>query len=60
MSHDTYELAAEARERVGKGSARAIRRNGQVPAVIYGENRTRCRSSSATRKSTSASTRAAS
>src|SRR5690606_1873665 len=34
---NTYELAAETRERVGKGSARAIRRNGQIPAVIYGE-----------------------
>ncbi len=34
---ETYELKAEARERVGKGSARAVRRNGQVPAVIYGE-----------------------
>ena len=37
MSHDTYELKAEARERVGKGSARAVRRNGKVPAVIYGD-----------------------
>jgi large subunit ribosomal protein L25 len=37
MSHDTYELKAEAREKVGKGSAREIRRNGKVPAVIYGE-----------------------
>lgn len=37
MSRQTYELKAEARERVGKGSARAIRRNGKVPAVIYGE-----------------------
>lgn len=37
MSHDTYELKAEARERVGKGSAREIRRNGKVPAVIYGD-----------------------
>jgi len=36
MSQETYELKAEARDRVGKGSARAIRRNGQVPAVIYG------------------------
>jgi large subunit ribosomal protein L25 len=36
MSHDTYELKAEARERVGKGSAREIRRNGKIPAVIYG------------------------
>ena len=34
-----YVLAAEARERVGKGSARAIRRNGKVPAVIYGDNK---------------------
>ncbi len=34
---DTYELKAEARERVGKGSAREIRRNGKVPAVIYGD-----------------------
>ena len=37
MSHDTYELTAEAREQVGKGSARAVRRNGKVPAVIYGD-----------------------
>ena len=37
MSHDTYELKAEARERVGKGSARDVRRNGKVPAVIYGD-----------------------
>jgi large subunit ribosomal protein L25 len=37
MSHDTYELTAEAREKVGKGSAREIRRNGKVPAVIYGD-----------------------
>jgi large subunit ribosomal protein L25 len=37
MSHATYELKAEARERVGKGSAREVRRNGKVPAVIYGD-----------------------
>jgi len=37
MSQDTYELKAETREQVGKGSARAVRRNGQVPAVIYGD-----------------------
>lgn len=30
------ELVAEARENVGKGSARAARRNEQIPAVIYG------------------------
>ena len=30
-------LAAEPRERAGKGSARAARRQGRVPAVIYGE-----------------------
>ena len=34
---NTYELTAEAREQVGKGSARAVRRNGKVPAVIYGD-----------------------
>jgi len=38
MSHEAYELKAEARERVGKGSAREVRRNGKVPAVIYGDN----------------------
>jgi len=37
MSHEKYELKAEAREQVGKGSARAVRRNGKVPAVIYGD-----------------------
>jgi large subunit ribosomal protein L25 len=34
---ETYELKAEAREQVGKGSAREVRRNGKVPAVIYGD-----------------------
>ncbi|MDL2405100.1 50S ribosomal protein L25/general stress protein Ctc [Rhizobium calliandrae] len=37
MSHESYELKAEARERVGKGSARELRRNGFIPAVIYGD-----------------------
>ena len=32
----TYELAATLRDKVGKGAARAVRRSGQVPAVIYG------------------------
>ena len=36
---EAYVLTAEARERVGKGSARAIRRNGRIPAVIYGDNK---------------------
>lgn len=30
------ELKAVARERVGKGGARAVRRGGHVPAIIYG------------------------
>ena len=34
---NSYELKAEAREQVGKGSARAVRRDGKVPAVIYGD-----------------------
>ncbi len=37
MSQESYELKAEARERVGKGSARELRRNGLIPAVIYGD-----------------------
>lgn len=32
-------LAAELRARVGKGTARAARRDGMVPAVIYGDNK---------------------
>jgi large subunit ribosomal protein L25 len=33
------ELKAEARERVGKGAARAVRRQDKVPAVIYGDRK---------------------
>lgn len=36
----TYTLKAEARERVGKGSSRELRRNGLIPAVIYGDKQT--------------------
>lgn len=36
MAH-TYELQASKRDRVGKGSARALRREGKIPAVIYGD-----------------------
>jgi large subunit ribosomal protein L25 len=32
----TIRIEAEARERAGKGAARATRRDGRVPAVIYG------------------------
>ena len=35
---DTYVLKAEARDRVGKGSSRALRRQGLIPSVIYGDN----------------------
>jgi large subunit ribosomal protein L25 len=35
---ETLTLAAEARDRVGKGASRALRRDGRVPAVIYGNN----------------------
>ena len=34
---DVLTLSAEARERAGKGASRAHRREGRVPAVIYGE-----------------------
>ncbi|HST94051.1 MAG TPA: 50S ribosomal protein L25, partial [Microvirga sp.] len=30
------QIKAVARDRAGKGAARAVRRQGQVPAVIYG------------------------
>lgn len=39
MSRQSYELQASMRDRVGKGAARALRRNGQVPAVIYGDKK---------------------
>lgn len=32
-------LSAEARDRAGKGTARATRRSGRVPAVIYGDKK---------------------
>jgi large subunit ribosomal protein L25 len=35
---ETLTLSAEVRERAGKGASRAIRRQGRVPAVIYGNN----------------------
>lgn len=37
---DMLTLAAEPREKVGKGSARAARRAGRIPAVIYGAKKT--------------------
>jgi large subunit ribosomal protein L25 len=36
---DIFEIAAEKRERAGKGIARALRREGLVPAVIYGDKK---------------------
>jgi len=33
---DQLTLTAEARDRAGKGASRALRRDGRVPAVIYG------------------------
>ncbi|MGB3165604.1 MAG: 50S ribosomal protein L25/general stress protein Ctc, partial [Alteraurantiacibacter sp.] len=33
---DALNLSAELRERAGKGASRALRREGRVPAVIYG------------------------
>jgi large subunit ribosomal protein L25 len=33
---ETLTLSAEARDRAGKGASRALRREGRVPAVIYG------------------------
>ncbi len=36
---DQLTLSAEPRERAGKGASRALRRDGRVPAVIYGDNK---------------------
>ena len=36
---DQLTLAAETRDRIGKGASRDLRRNGRVPAVIYGQNK---------------------
>lgn len=36
---DINELSAVVRERVGKGASRAVRKQGLVPAVIYGDNK---------------------
>jgi large subunit ribosomal protein L25 len=33
---DTLTLSAQTRERAGKGASRALRREGRVPAVVYG------------------------
>ena len=35
----TAKLSAQARDRAGKGAARSLRRDGRVPAVIYGHAR---------------------
>ena len=32
-------LSAEPRESVGKGAARAVRRQGRVPAIVYGDSK---------------------
>lgn len=39
MSRQSYEIEATVRERVGKGAARALRRESCVPAVIYGDKK---------------------
>ncbi|MBB4301189.1 large subunit ribosomal protein L25 [Rhodobium orientis] len=36
---ESYEIAATVRERVGKGAARALRRENKIPAVIYGDKK---------------------
>jgi large subunit ribosomal protein L25 len=36
MSNDTYTVVAESRSDMGKGASRRLRREGKVPAVLYG------------------------
>jgi len=37
---ETVKLAAQPRDRAGKGAARSVRREGRVPAVVYGDKQT--------------------
>ena len=37
---ESVKLAAQPRDRAGKGAARAVRRAGRVPGVVYGEGQT--------------------
>ena len=39
MATKTYNLSATKRDRAGKGAARALRRENQTPAVIYGDKK---------------------
>ena len=39
MTTTAQEMKATARPQVGKGAARATRRTGQVPGVIYGDKK---------------------
>jgi large subunit ribosomal protein L25 len=39
MAQQVSEIKASARPRSGKGGARAVRREGRVPGVVYGDNR---------------------
>jgi large subunit ribosomal protein L25 len=36
---ENFQLTAVVRERAGKGNARATRKEGRIPAVIYGDNK---------------------
>jgi large subunit ribosomal protein L25 len=38
MAREIADLVVEKRTRTGKGAARAARRNGMVPGVVYGDN----------------------
>ncbi len=39
MAQERVSLSATVRERVGKGAARYVRREGKIPAVIYGDKK---------------------
>ncbi len=36
---DAFTISAQMRDRAGKGAARAVRRMGMIPSVVYGENK---------------------
>ena len=37
-----FEINVERREKAGKGPARELRRNGRIPAVLYGSGESLC------------------
>ncbi|HSH84691.1 MAG TPA: 50S ribosomal protein L25, partial [Guyparkeria sp.] len=39
MSQETYKIEASVRDDLGKGASRRLRREGKIPAIVYGDNK---------------------